>query len=302
MNPESLRPVADHLWQSTLFAGVVGLLTLALRSNRARIRHWLWLTASCKFLIPLSILIALGGQLATRTAKPRTQSSLSVMMEQVSQPFTGPAITARHLPPAPPAAIPVAAVLLAVWACGFLGIGCVWWIRWRRIRATVRLASSVKIAAPIPVRSSVASLEPGVFGVFQPVLLLPARIFEGLTPAQLEAVIAHELCHVRHRDNLIAAVHMFVETVFWFHPLVWWIGKRMVEERERACDEEVLATMGDPKAYAEGILNVCKLYVESPLACVAGVTGSNLKKRIEAIMSNRAAIGLSFARKAALAG
>ena len=57
---------------------------------------------------------------------------------------------------------------------------------------------------------------------------------------QLEAVIAHELCHVRHRDNLIAAIHMFVETVFWFHPLVWWIGKRMVEERERACDEEVL--------------------------------------------------------------
>jgi Zn-dependent protease with chaperone function len=64
----------------------------------------------------------------------------------------------------------------------------------------------------------------------------------------LHAVIAHELCHVRHRDNLIAAIHMFVETVFWFHPLVWWIwcggsgvvdrvwwiGKRMVDERERA--------------------------------------------------------------------
>jgi hypothetical protein len=62
MNPAYLRPVADHLWQSTAFAGVVGLLTLALRTNRARVRHWLWLTASCKFLIPLSVLIALGGQ------------------------------------------------------------------------------------------------------------------------------------------------------------------------------------------------------------------------------------------------
>ncbi len=63
---------------------------------------------------------------------------------------------------------------------------------------------------------------------------------------------------------------MFVETVFWFHPLVWWIGKRMVEERERACDEEVLRLGNEPRVYAEGILNVCKLYMESPLACVSG--------------------------------
>jgi beta-lactamase regulating signal transducer with metallopeptidase domain len=72
------------------------------------------------------------------------------------------------------------------------------------------------------------------------VLLLPEGIVESLAPAQLEAVIAHELCHVRHRDNSIAAIHMFVETLFWFHPLVWRIGKRMVAERELACDEEVL--------------------------------------------------------------
>ena len=54
MNPDYLRPVADHLWQSSVFAGAAGLLTLTLRKNRARLRHWLWLVASCKFLIPLS--------------------------------------------------------------------------------------------------------------------------------------------------------------------------------------------------------------------------------------------------------
>ena len=152
---------------------------------------------------------------------------------------------------------------------------------------------------PIKARSSPSLLEPGVFGILRPVLLLPDGIFDRLTPAQLQAVIAHELCHVRHRDNLIAAIHMFVETVFWFHPLVWWIGKRMVEERERACDEEVLREFGEPKAYAEGILNVCKLYVESPLRCVSGVTGgSNLKKRIEAIMANRVARRLNFGKEA----
>ncbi len=94
---------------------------------------------------------------------------------------------------------------------------------------------------------------------------------------------------------------MLVEMLFWFHPLVWWIGARLVEEREQACDEEVLRLGGDPRDYADAILNVCKLYVESPLTCVAGVTGSDLKKRIEAIMSNRILSNLTVGKKVALA-
>jgi uncharacterized protein (TIGR03435 family) len=74
----------------------------------------------------------------------------------------------------------------------------------------------------------------------------------------------------------------------------------MVEERERACDEEVLRDLAEPKAYAEGILNVCKLYVESPLTCVSGVTGADLKKRVEAIMTNRIGLRLNFGKKLVL--
>jgi uncharacterized protein (TIGR03435 family) len=134
--------------------------------------------------------------------------------------------------------------------------------------------------------STPSRLEPGVFGVFRPVLVLPEGISERLTPAQFESILAHELCHVRRRDNLAAAVHMLVEALFWFHPLLWWIEARLVEERERACDEEVLQTATDPQDYAEGIVEVCKLYLKSPLVCVSGVTGANLKKRVEAIMRN----------------
>ena len=67
MNPAYLRTIADHLWQSTLFAGAAGLLTLTLRSNRARVRYWLWLTASCKFLLPLSVSVALESRLHSGT-------------------------------------------------------------------------------------------------------------------------------------------------------------------------------------------------------------------------------------------
>jgi len=62
-----------------------------------------------------------------------------------------------------------------------------------------------------------------------PVLLLPEGIADRLTPSQLQAVIAHELCHVRRHDNLTAAIHMLVQSIFWFHPLMWWIGARLVE-------------------------------------------------------------------------
>ena len=115
------------------------------------------------------------------------------------------------------------------------------------------------------------------------------------------AILTHELCHVRRRDNLFAAVHMAVEAIFWFHPLVWWVGSRLLEERELACDEEVLRTGCEPSDYVEGILKVCRLYTESPLPCVSGVTGADVKKRLRSILEGTIATELSGARKAALA-
>ncbi len=134
----------------------------------------------------------------------------------------------------------------------------------------------------------------------RPVLVLPRGIAEQLSAEQLDAIMAHELSHMRRRDNLTAALHMLVEAVFWFHPLVWWLETRLVEERERACDEAVLESRRQPVAYAEAILNVCKFYVGVPLSCVSGVMGSHLKTRIARILSGQAARKLDLRRKALL--
>lgn len=293
-----LSAIFNHLWQSTAFAAMAGLLTLALRKNHARVRHAVWLAASIKFLIPISILIGLGSAIPWHTAPQFVATGSSqalVVMDEVSQPFTYQAVAA----PASASVLP--AVLLAVWLCGFIGITASWYVRWRRIRAVVSAGSEVQLGLPVETVVCPGSVEPGVFGIFHPVLMLPDGLLERLTPAHLDALIAHELCHIRYRDNLVAAVQMFIETVFWFHPLVWWIGKRMLAERERACDEEVLRTRCQPRAYADAILRVCRLYAESPLPCVAGVTGADLKKRIEEIMANRKMCGLSRGRKTLLA-
>src|SRR5207247_9034330 len=98
-----------------------------------------------------------------------------------------------------------------------------------------------------------------------------------------------------------AVILIVVETVYWILALRWVVGKRMVEERELACDEEVLQLGSEPRVYAEGILKICKLYVESPLVCVSGVTGSNLRTRIESIMRNRNVLRLNLGKKLALA-
>ena len=102
---------------------------------------------------------------------------------------------------------------------------------------------------------------------------------------------------MRRRDNLFAAVHMIVEAIFWFHPLVWWIGSRMVEERELACDEEVLRIGCEPADYVEGILKVCRLYSETPLACVSGVTGADVKRRLLAILAGNIGRELTGGKK-----
>jgi bla regulator protein BlaR1 len=293
--PSYLSLLANHLWQSTLCAVVAWLLTLSLRKNRAAVRYWIWLAASAKFLIPFSLLVGVGSQFGWRTVPAVTQPQISFVMREISTPFAISPAAARLVGERSASDL-FPAIVFGAWLCG-VTIALVCWFRlWRRLRAIRRTATPVSLNLPIEVMSSSARLEPGVFGIRRPVLLLPEGITERLTAPQLEAVLAHELCHVRRRDNLTATIHMLVEAIYWFHPLVWWIRERLVEERERACDEEVLRVFGEPETYAQGILNVCRLYLASPLTSVSGVTGSNLKKRIEVIMSNRNSDNLNFGR------
>lgn len=296
--------LSNHLWQSTLFALTAALLTLAFRANRARVRHSLWLIASLKFLVPFSFLIGLGAQFqwsraAREIAAVTPSPGAFLAVQQLSEPFESAAPAAPALPQPHFGAAPLA--LAAAWLSGFAALACLRYRAWRRIRAALRRSAPLIIPHPVEARLSPDVLEPGVVGITRPILLLPEGIIERLTPSELEAVIAHELCHIRRRDNLFASIHMLVEALFWFHPLIWWIGARLVSERERSCDEDVVRLGNQPEVYAQAILNVCKLYAESPLACVSGVTGADIRRRIEVIMSSQVIAGLSLGKKALLA-
>ena len=121
--------------------------------------------------------------------------------------------------------------------------------------------------------------------VFRPVVLLPAALLGRLSEPQMNAVLAHELEHIERRDNLKANVHRLVETLFWFHPAVWWIGRQMLEERERACDERVLDNGHDGAEYAAGILEVCR-HCRAGAFVSAAATSGDLTRRVRYILGN----------------
>jgi uncharacterized protein (TIGR03435 family) len=303
-----LSELANHLWQSTLFAVAVGLLTVMCRKNHASVRYWLWFSASVKFFVPFALLMALGDRLEWASKAPQIAApAVTATLVSVSRPFVvDPVVGFLSVQEAPRSVDWFGLAVLGIWVAGTIAMAVVRFRTWRQIRAAVRASSPWAIAslpapAGVAVRSTPGVMEPGVVGLWRPVLLVPSGIEDDLTPRQLEAVLTHELCHIRRRDNATAAVHMIAEAVFWFYPVVWWIGSRLVDERERACDQEVLRRCGEPQTYAEGIVNVCRRYVESPLACVPGVSGANVKNRIRDIMTNRTGVKLSVIQKAVLA-
>ena len=214
---DSVGPaVLDHLWQTTAFVAVVWVTTLALWKNAARVRYGLWLAGSVKFLVPFSLLMGLGSLLpAPQSVVTGTEAPVYSAVDVVTQPF-------REVATAAPVAhvaswdewMPM--LLGVVWLCGVLVVLAVWVRRWWQMAEVLRRESRVEegrvfaILRRLDPRGQVAlvqtegSMEPGVFGVWRPVLLWPEGLSELLEDEHIEAIVAHEVMHVRRLDNLTA--------------------------------------------------------------------------------------------------
>jgi bla regulator protein BlaR1 len=325
MISDLFRATGNHLWQTTLFGLGAAALALLLSNAPAKARSWIWLVASLKFLLPFSLLLAVGSMLApTREPSTALQPAPFYSVDTISQPFTytpkaiaGSVGNSLHMHSVQ-MTHSLLILAIALWLAGSLSVLCAWLVRWRRIARTLKVAkpafdgveaailrkveASRNVEKPIPILFSETFSEPGIFGILNPKLVWPRGISKKLGEAQIEAIMAHELEHVRRRDNLSALLLMLVEAMFWFHPMVWWLHKQLMEERERACDEAVLLLGSEPEAYAEGILRACQFSLESPLACVAGISGSVLKQRIRRIIAEEPARDLARTSQILLGG
>ena len=281
-------PLAAHLLQATVFAALAWMGAVLLRRAPAATRYAVWLTAAVKFAVPAGLLAAAGARISALF--PSAGPPLPPAFAPLVLGYTG-----RPTPDAPHSELLCA--LTVVW----LGGAVLCFARWARQAAACR---PVGLRAP-DARESAAlerararlffrgcvrlgiggTLEPALWGLWRPVLLLPENLAAHLDEPELEAILTHELAHARRRDNLTAALTRAIACLFWFHPLLWRIERLLIEARERACDEAVLRAAAPREAYAAGILKVCRLSLAAAVPGVSGVAGdSNLKKRTEDIM------------------
>jgi bla regulator protein BlaR1 len=284
--------LCTHLWQSTLVLLAAWVLARACRRNGAAVRYWIWFVASVKFLVPLALLQQLGDRLGRSLPEPLP---VNVALVETASAVFVPS-SPRDLATADAMLPQLLLFAAAVWAIGAALLFLRWLLQWSSVRSRLAFAPEVSLNLPAPVRITSSDLPTGVFGICRPVVILPREVMHSLTPAQLRAVLAHEVCHLRRRDNLTAAIHHCVQVLFWFYPPVWWIGANLLREREAACDEDVVDEGHEQGVYAESILSACRLSVMARLSAVAASSGGDLNQRLSSIMSEERAQPITHER------
>jgi beta-lactamase regulating signal transducer with metallopeptidase domain len=119
---------------------------------------------------------------------------------------------------------------------------------------------------------------PTVIGWVSPVVLLPVSALAGLSPSQVEAILAHELAHIRRHDYVVNLLQTVVETLLFYHPAVWWVSHRIRVERENCCDDLAVSLCGDPVAYAAALAELEGLRTSSGQLALAASGGSLLQR------------------------
>ncbi|HEX8070223.1 MAG TPA: M56 family metallopeptidase [Pyrinomonadaceae bacterium] len=320
--------LANHLWQATLFALFAVAVSAALRRAPAAARHLVWLVALVKFALPSVCLVFLARQVGidfSALALPATQPAPAALdfapiLSPVAPPATvfgtpgasahdAAASAAAVFTNAPQAGGLLSGLLICLWLAGCVLLLVSWLRRRRRLCAALakgQLVTSGREAETLRrvrtwfgLRHDVklvvtpAIAEPGVWRVWRPVLVLPEGVAEQLDDDELEAVFMHELAHVERWDNLVGILQRALCCLFWFHPVIWLIDRRLLAEREQACDDTVVRRGGSSAVYASGIAKVCRYCLGAEVAGLSRAAGSDLKKRIERILSDCAGRRLS---------
>ncbi len=191
-------------------------------------------------------------------------------------------------------------IIVSVWCVGVLlfSLRPAWsWWAVRRLRTTgvseiggdladtfARLKERMRISGSVRVLQSTLVKSPIVVGCFRSVILLPASLVSGMPVPQLESILAHELAHVRRYDYLINLLQTCVETVFFYHPAVWWVSRRMRIERENCCDDVVVRVLGDRVEYGRALLAIEESR-RTPSALALSAKDGSLLCRVRRILS-----------------
>jgi beta-lactamase regulating signal transducer with metallopeptidase domain len=274
--------LANSIWQGTLIGAGTALALRALSGARANTRY----LVACVGLL-LMLLVPLSSVLSSRA-----QDSLDVVaMTWSSRDFVTIAPMDRILP-----------LAVVVWVVGVallsirLVAACLGIERMKRAtrevdeRLSLRLraiAHRLDVARSVQIFESSVVRVPTVVGYLRPMILLPASVISGLPAAHLDAVLAHELAHVRRHDYLVNVLQSIVETLLFYHPAVWWCSRQVRMEREHCCDDLVVEACGDRVGYATALTQLEELRGLKPMLSM-NVTGGRLIDRVRRVLKQSA--------------
>ncbi len=282
---QSLSSALLHfLWQGVLLALVLWITLFLLRKRSAQARY----TASCA---ALALMVALP-VITAWTVYDRPVQDPPTAQPAASQAPSASTAALRSTPNLPLLWLSAFQQwALPVWSFGVLLFsirlvwGCTQISRLRRRGAMpdealrtllAALARRLGIQQPVRILIAVDGESPSVVGWLRPVVLVPSAALLGLTTEQLEAVLAHELAHVRRHDYLVNMLQILVETLLFYHPAVWWVSARIRHERELCCDDMAVRACGDAVCYARALTRLERLRITAPAMAMGSNSGSML--------------------------
>jgi beta-lactamase regulating signal transducer with metallopeptidase domain len=296
--------LVHFVWQGAVIAAGAALGFSLLRRATANVRYMLASAALVLMLVSLVVTAGLISAPATTiiAAPSSTPFSISAARTPFADPFppqrvdmratVGAATALRALPHLFPA-------IVLMWLSG-VAILLVRLLRgWRRVHALQRRALTAppspwqlatdRLARRLGVRRRVRVVDedvvetPTVLGWWRPVIILPLSALSGLTPSQADAILAHELAHIRRHDYLVNLFQHVAETVLFYHPAVWWLSHRMRVEREQCCDEIVVNACADALDYAAALTHLEEARLTDTALGVTA-TGGRLLTRIRRLL------------------
>ncbi len=310
MSPDLLSVLTGSALRGTVVLAAAGVATLALWQASAAVRHAVWAVATtAAVLVPVALLLPTWPVLPGRPPAPTAPAITALGRRTTVDPAAHLSLAGypSHVPPA----IDVVAVMPAIWMAGCIacllpsGLGLLYLSRLRRRCRPVdqrelcqRLSDARRV---LGVRRPVALLtrdEPTVpmtWGVLRPTVLLPTAALDWSAERQ-RAVLLHEVAHVARLDCLTHTLGRLARDMHWFNPLAWVAVWRMSVERERACDDAVLAAGVRPSAYAADLLAVA---ADRPRFGLAMARPSRLGRRVADVLDDRRPAGSGRSRWAA---